>query len=519
MNPQWRRFAPLGLYLALLAALASAGLAIVQRTWNLPLQISLALVVLGLALFALLDPDRVRVALTGRQARYGSNALVLSVAFIGILVVANYLIYQNSNRWDLTEDKNFTLASETLETLEKLPGEVNVQAFFTPNTSSESARKLLDQYKFHSQGKLDFQFIDPVEDPLAAQAAKITRDGSLVLSMAGNQEVVSTVSEQEMTNALVRLISPEKRAIYFLSGHGEYDPEGSGDEAYSFTKRTLESKNYTVQKVSLLATNQIPADAKVMVVGGPRKPLDQAEVDLLAQFVANGGSLVVMQEPIPLTEFGEAADPLAGYLETNWGIVLGNDVIVDVTSNQASLFAVGIEYGNHPIVQKLEGMYTIFPTARSVSINGTMTPGLTQVELVKTASQAWAETDIAALQSQNAQVAPDASLDLIGPVPMAVAAENFNSNGRVVVFGDADFATDGNFTAYGNGDMLVNSIDWAAGQEDLISLTAKDNTARKLSLPPQQWAMNLILLGVVVIIPGLPLASGIAVWVQRRRRG
>src|SRR5574341_900202 len=103
MNPNWRRFAPIGLYLALLAALTAISLYIIQREWNLYLQISLGLVLVGLAIFALLDPDRVRMALTGRPARYGSNTLVMSLAFIGILVVINYLGYKNTVRKDLTE--------------------------------------------------------------------------------------------------------------------------------------------------------------------------------------------------------------------------------------------------------------------------------------------------------------------------------------------------------------------------------------------------------------------------------
>jgi len=87
MKTEWRRFAPIGLYLALIATLVSIGLYIVQREFNLYLQISLGLIVVGLALFALLDPERVRQLLTGRQARYGSNAFVLSLAFVGIVVV------------------------------------------------------------------------------------------------------------------------------------------------------------------------------------------------------------------------------------------------------------------------------------------------------------------------------------------------------------------------------------------------------------------------------------------------
>ena len=86
------------------------------------------------------------------------------------------------------------------------------------------------------------------------------------------------------------------------------------------------------------------------------------------------------------------------------------------------------------------------------------------------------------------------------------------------MFGDADFPVDANVAAYGNSDLFVNSLDWAAKQENLINLTPKQNTDR-LMVPPQRVTMNLILLGSVFILPGLPVLAGIVVWIQRRRRG
>ncbi|MEN6300109.1 MAG: GldG family protein, partial [Anaerolineaceae bacterium] len=273
MNPKLRRFAPIGLYIAAIAAMVSIGLYIVQREWNLYIQISLGCILIGLALFAILDPDKVRMALTGRQARYGSNALVLSIAFIGILVVINYLGYKNTKRWDLTEEKQNTLAKETLDTLSSLPQEVKAVAFFTGRTSSTYAKNLLEQYKFNGKGKFDYEFIDPEKDPVSAKEANVTVDGTVVVMMGDRKEPVKYVSEQELTAALVRLLNQESPKIYFLTGHGENSIDESGDESYSQVKTTLESKNYQVESLNLLATNAIPEDARVIVISGPDKPV------------------------------------------------------------------------------------------------------------------------------------------------------------------------------------------------------------------------------------------------------
>src|SRR5450759_91520 len=163
-----KNFAFIGLWISGIAFLAAIILLLVKllalsKIYTLPnviafnwaLAITGALIVLGLAFFALLDPQRVRVLLTGRQARYGSNAAIMLLAFIGILLVLNIFILQNPGKpFDFTAGKQNSLASVTLDTLKALPSSVQATAFFTTQTPSDTARKLLENYKNNSNGKL-----------------------------------------------------------------------------------------------------------------------------------------------------------------------------------------------------------------------------------------------------------------------------------------------------------------------------------------------------------------------------
>jgi len=517
MNRDYRKFAPLGLVLAALAALAAGGLYIVFREFNLTVQILLGLAALGLALFVILDPDRIRRALTGRQARYGSNALVLSVAFIGLLVVANLLASENPKRWDLTEDKLFTLTDETVATLEQLPEPVTAVAFYTRSLDSTNAASLLERYAFVAGDKFTYSFVDPDADPIAAQTAGIARDGTVVLRMGEQSLQVTTVSEQELTSGLVSLMNPQASTVYFLTGHGEYSPDETGEQAFSSVKRLLESKNYAVSTLSLLTQTAVPEDASTIVIAGPQAPLTQAEVDLLSGFQAAGGGLVVLYEPqVDPASPMSADDPLAAYLTATWGVSLGADVVVDPTSNQP--FApYAASYGEHAITQQMNRMTAQFPTARSLTLSE-VPSGAGQTPLVLTAAQAWAETNLSGLTTGSGEVQFDEGADTIGPVTLAAAAENFDSQARLVVFGDADFPSDANFLVYGNGDLFVNSVDWSAGLEELISLNPRTATERLIAAP-QGATLNLILLGLVIIVPGIALAAGAWVFFQRRRRG
>jgi len=512
----FRRYAWVGLVIAGLAALVTAGLFIVFQAFNLPVQISLALIVVGLAVYVLLDPQRTREALTGRQARYGSNALLMTLAFVGILIVINYLVYNNSRQWDLTEDQQNTLTAESINTLESLKSPVQAVGYFTPANPVDNANSMLTNFKNNSQGKFDFTFVDPNANPIQAQQDKITRDGTIVLKMDGRQEQVTFASEEELTAALVRLANPGERVVYFLTGHGEYPLEGGAEDNYSTVKNELTAKNYTVNTLNLLATSKIPEDALAIIVAGPTKPLSQQEIDLLKEYQEKGGSLVYLTEPLPVTQFGEQPDPMADYLQQAWGIKLAKDMVVDPSSNQA-LMAISQQFGSHPITTKMpSSQVVVMPSARSVVSDQAAPEGVTLTDLAGTANQAWGETDFASIQA--GQVNPDQENDLIGPVNLAVAGTNESTNARIVVIGDSDFGAGQAYVSYGNGDFLINSIDWAAAQDNLISLTPRQPTQRFLALP-QVATFGLILLGSIFLLPLLVVLTGVTVWIQRRRRG
>ena len=179
---------------------------------------SAAGILIGLSIFALLAPNRMRVFLSGRQAKYGSNALVISIAFIAIIVLGNKLAYDNPIPLDWTQEKQNTLAPETINVLHSLKEPVTATAFFSQQQDSSSAKSLLEKIKANSQGRFAYKFIDPDKNPLAAQNAGITGDGKILLVMGQNHEIIPTASENEITSGFIRLLNPEKFAVYFIKG-------------------------------------------------------------------------------------------------------------------------------------------------------------------------------------------------------------------------------------------------------------------------------------------------------------
>jgi ABC-type uncharacterized transport system involved in gliding motility auxiliary subunit len=531
-NPQQNRYTKIplivsliGLVATLLLALAKGAMALNMftpanpGTINLALSISAAVIILGLAVYAMLAPDAVRAFLSGRQARYGSNALILILAFVGIVFVANYLAFNNPVKLaDMTEDKQNTLSPEMITALQNLPGKMTATGYFSPQTPRDTAQQLFDNMKANSQSNFEYRFVDPVANPVDARNAGVTGDGKIVLEMNGHKEIADYADETELLRAMNRLVNPEARTVYFLTGHGERDINASGTTGMSRALETLQNKNYTVKTLNLMAENSVPADARTVIIAGPTKPLSAAEVGILNQYVQQGGSLVIMEDPIPLTDFGDAPDPLADSLNRVWGLRLRNDFVVDTASTTIQN-AIGAVYNpTHPISNAMT-LATIFPLARSIEVSTQPAEGITLTSLVETDpnSQAWGETDFSPLAQANASVSLDPA-DTPGPLTLVAAGENTTNMGRVVVFGNSVFATDDGFDAYGNGDVFINAVDWAAGDDTPVDITIRPATERIFNAPGQiQWLS--IVFGSICLLPGLVLAAGIAAWLSRRRRG
>ncbi len=525
-----KKFAPIFLWISglflltggillLVKLIAAMGLFTISNPniYNWGLVVCLAVVIIGPAIFALIDPGRVRTLLTGRQARYGSNALILLIAFIGILFVINLITYQNPMVGDWTEGKQHTLAPETLKTLKELPAPVQAIAFYTAsNTASPDATTLLSNVKAASRGKFNYQMIDPNQNPVEANTYKVITDGTIVFVMGKEQESITSATEQDLTNALNRMLNPTKKSVYFLTGHGEGDIQTASQTSFTDVQTALVSNNYTVQSLNLRAQNQIPADAKAIVIAGPTGPIPADEVTLLQNYLAKGGSLILLDQSPFLGTASTTSDPLADYLASTWGIKMDNDMVIDPNTNPAN-FAVAdtSKYGNHPITSQLMNKTTFFPNARSLSI--TSISNVNSTPLVLTTSNSYGKTDVTDLQ--NNQLVFNSQKDLAGPLTLAAAAQNTTTNGRVVVFGSSEFANDTYYVQqYYNNTLIMNTIDWAAGQETMINLSSRQPITRSLNLI-SSFTKVMLIISFLILLPGLVLAAGIGSWLVRRSRG
>jgi len=463
-----------------------------------------------------------------RQAKYGAIATAGVLVALGIVVAVNYLSSRQNKRWDLTANRQYTLSEQTVKLLENLDAPVKF-IVFDRRANFDRFRTRLDEYAYHSSN-LDIEYVDPDQRPLEARKYEVVQYGTVVIAYKDKVERVTTDSEQDITNGLIKALSGRVPKVYFLQGHGEKDPTRTERDGYSAVSEMLRRDNYTIERLALAQQKDVPTDATAVVIAGPTSDLLPQEVDALKRYLARAGKLMVLLDP-PIASQGTAVPNLEGLLK-EWAIEAGKNVVVDVSgaTNEPSL-AVAIGYPTHPITDRFETL-TIYPVARSIDPVTGGASGRTAQAVVQTSQQSWAESNLATLTSgQGVRMETDAG-DKAGPVTIAAAVsapatdaqpaeqkakteENApKPETRVVVFGDSDFASNAYAGLSGNPNLIANAVNWLAQQENLIAIRPKEAGDRRLTMTARQ--QMLLGIGAVFLIPAAVLGTGIYTWWRRR---
>ena len=270
---------------------------------------------------------------------------------------------------------------------------------------------LLELYAYHS-GRIKFEFIDPDKNPGLVKRYDVTQDGTTVLEAGDKESRITTTSEEDVTNALIKVTRAEKKVIYFLDGHGEQSVDETGDNGYSTVKAELEKLGYEVKKQTLALADRFPKDCALLVVPGPQKDLLPNEYETIRTYLKGGGRVLFMVDP-------ETPTLLPLFL-ADYGFKLENDIVVDTVSRLLGgdyFMPVVSEYETHAITDRF-GYATFFPFARSVELAETKPEGATVTALAKTSPNSWSERE---LDQKEVKFTPDK--DKQGPIGLAAVAE------------------------------------------------------------------------------------------------
>jgi ABC-type uncharacterized transport system involved in gliding motility auxiliary subunit len=468
----------------------------------------------------------------GRRARYGSLAATSTLVVLGILVAINYIGARQHKRWDLTVNQQFSLSDQTRKVLAGLDAPMQVLVF-AKEADFQRYQDKLKEYEYATK-RINAEYVDPDKKPTIAKSNQVQQYGTLVFNYKGRSERVTTDAEQDITNAIIKVVTGQQRKIYFTAGHGEKDTTSSERDGYNGIAAALGHENYTVDKIVLAQAGAVPDDASVVVVAGPHTDFFPPEIDALKKYLAKAGKLLLQLDPPDKPDSPPLTNLIA--LAHEWGMTVGNDVVVDVSGmgrligTDASV-PVAATYPSHPITQHFSYI-TAYPMARSVVPVTGGVDGHTAQSFIETSPRSWGEADIKSLLTSG-QVSFDASKgDKQGPISIAAAvsaaaspapppeaakpedAQAPKPETRVAVIGDSDFAANGTLGIQGNRDLYMNTLGWLSQQENLISIRPKEPDDRRVTMTAAQQT-NVAILSLFVI-PLCIFGTGVYTWWRRR---
>ncbi len=513
------------------------------------------------------------------------NRIAQTAIIAGILVAANVVAQRWFTRWDLTERREYSLSPATKKLLGGLEDRVVVNAYFTrrlPPYLSNLRRQVqdeLEEYRAFSRGRLEVEFVDPGDDPVAEQRLRslgipkvqlevLERDQfqirsvylGLVVLHGGRQEVIPVIQETgnleyELTAALLRLTSPVKKAVGWLGGSQEDPRSASGDPL----RREL-SRLYDLQELDPARLTVVPESVDTLVVGGPRA-LSEAARFALDQFIMRGGRAVFLVDHFEIPEGSLAAIPVESGVHDlleRYGVKVGRDVIGEPRLNAPAAFSSGfmqfrIAYPwwlrvpgtaldrEHPVTAGLEDI--VLPWASSLEPVVPAAGGVKATVLARGSQEAFRESgsyDFSPQPQRAIDPARSAAADsplvvlLTGRFPSfwrdkaapalpaagpARAPRAESAETSILVIGTSRLAQPDFLRQFPeNAAFLLNAVDWMTLGPDLIGIRSRGADERLLPPVPEQ-AKTFIKVVNIVGVPLLIALLGILRLNARRRTG
>lgn len=437
---------------------------------------------------------------------YHSINILLVVSILGVV---NYLGNKNFKEFDLTSEKRNSLTDQTSKVLEMVQKPLKLTVY----AKREEWGPMLNLLKLYEAKnlKVDIGAIDTDLRPDLVKSKGITQNGTVFIDYDGKESSFVIIDELSVTNAILKAIRDQKITMYFVTGHQELSCLETSPEGISVLCEQLRSQNYEVKEIDLSKVMKIPGDATAVFVLGPISGFLKQEVEIINDYLKDGGSLFLALAPAFKAEL---YDNLIGLVKP-FGLDLGKDVVIDrlstVQGAEATIPIINKYEAQHPITEGF-GLRTIFPLSSSVRV----VPGNDMAQILAFTSPfpgSWAETNLKGVTEGKAVY--EEGKDLKGPIGLMGVAEGAGkSTSRITLLGSSSFLVNAYQSQSGNTTLFLNTVSWMVNDEGIISFNRPGIEEFPVILSAQHLQMIFVISILVVPI----VFFGAAIFVYRRRR-
>lgn len=466
----------------------------------------------------------------GGRFRAGSYSAVAAVIVIGIAILVNMMastLPTSTTQLDMTDQSLYSLSDQTKRIAASLDKDVTLYLICNSGQEDDTLLRLLERYGDLSS-HIKVQTMDPTLQPTFLDqyeleisqlyANSVLADCNGRYRLVGYDEIyvtdysmdyysysyTTTTSfngENALTNAIHYVASDNLPKVYTLTGHGEGELDSSITDM-------LAQDNFDTESLSLLALEEAPEDAAAIIINAPTSDLGEDEANLLIDYLAGGGSVVLTTGYIV-----EGKMPQLLRVTASMGLTTGNGVVIE--GNRQMRLSRYPHYllpdiGSHDITDALAdaGYYVLTAIAQPLVETGDAAADITW--LLTTSDESYAKATALGMTTTEKE-----NGDTDGPFHVGAVAEGA---GKLFwVTSDSLLDSYINSAVSGaNGDLFLNALNWMAGQEESISIRAKALDNAGLTVTQGESSMwSIIMIG---LIPAALVAVGIVIWVRRKRR-
>ncbi len=458
--------------------------------------------------------------------RGGTYSLAITAIVLALLVVVNIFasaLPTSLSQYDISSSKLYSVTSNTKVVLNELEDDVTIYWIVQADEEDEIIENLLGRYESLSD-HISVEKINPDVNPTFAQqyTDETVDNNSLVVECGERSRYISYSDiypteldmysymyntsfdgEGAITSAIDYVVSDELPQIYMLEGHGE------GELPASFSDQ-LEKDNMEVTSFSLLNVDSVPEEADCVLIYAPQSDISEEESDMLADYVAGGGKLLVIAGPVPDASLDNLYSLIGHYGVTPAeGIVVEGDrehyafqlpvaLMPDMASNEIT----------DPLIE--ENYYPIITIAQGLNISDSAAASGTTA-LLTTSDASFSKVagyDMASYEKEDG--------DIDGPFAVAVSIEP-GSGGQIVWFSSSSFLDD-LYNAYSSGanvNLVMNSLSSMIGESEAMAIRSKSLNYNYLTISDS--AASLLKTVMIGVFPLAYLGAGILVVVKRRR--
>ncbi len=454
--------------------------------------------------------------------------------FVALSAIFIYLLAaNNSEPWDITRSKLHTLSPQTQAFLEYLEAPIEIAVFAEPREHAE-LRRVLSLYEQNSD-RIRTGLFNPDEDvTVAREFGSVVMPGDAFATVYGadgvqrrekfNLRASDRLIESKITNALLRVESTSDDKIYFAQGKGmrplatdENRQSNQPDLALGEMARFISESGVAVDVLGLQGLREVPEDASLVVLPSPTIDLFDPELEVLIDYLDEGGALMIFVEPLAVARGMPNFDKLIEHV----GVSAPNSVLIDPLGTPPRIIHAATA-GDHVIGRNLGSISLRFDFVRPVEAD----PNLSDRDVIAdillyTRPEVWSE-DTRLLAAQQGQVQPPSDPSRVREHGLAVAASYPTPEGprgemaRAVVFGDVDFVGNALLDLSDARVLILHSVNWLTAREERIQVPPRLVDASVLHLTQgRYWTVmgTLLLIGLGLLV------GGVSYTVVRKRFG